>query len=231
MGLLVTLQLVANGEKVKARLLDLVPGEKQDAVARVLDMDVEDVPLKMSFTVQTTDVDETEDAKRQSILTMTQLYSQYIQEMLQLLPMLESQQVPATVKQFVSQIYEGRTKLMEQTMELFGELDPESFTPFVKHIAFMNDQMEQRLGQQLEIAKQQQEVQGEQAAAGGPARVPAGPGGQPPGGGQGPNGMGMAQGAAGRQGGAGNRQAPGGGQQQGTRGGQTGAGQGNPQTP
>lgn len=134
LGQFVSLQLVANSERVlagNAPLLELADEADRENIRAVLNMNVEDIPQMFQFSVKTTEADKTEDAKRQMLMMKHQLMAQYMQQAMQVVQMLDSpqiQQMP-TVKEFVTQMYVALTKLMEESLGLFDVDKPSDYLP------------------------------------------------------------------------------------------------------
>jgi hypothetical protein len=138
-GMLLVIQLVYNRENVN---LSMLTEEEQDLIRQILSMKVEDIPLSFTFKVKTTDIDETEEAKRQALLTLIQLYSMYGQQMMQLLPVMSNPQMPPPIKEFAAKVYVGGTKLADKMLEFFDVENTKDFLPYVKDIDMMLKMME-----------------------------------------------------------------------------------------
>ncbi len=195
-GMLIMYQLVRNREGVIAKEERLQRLSKEDiaTLRDALNISLADLPLKLAFTVKTSDMDETAEAKRQNILMQTQLYGMFTQKIIPLLGQIASPQLPPEVKQAMARLYVGTCKMMEDTMKFFGEADTSDYIPEYKKYDMMLDLMkalqEQNMsGQALGAAVQTAQpalpampaegtVEGGVAVAGG-----GGAGGQPGGGG------------------------------------------------
>jgi hypothetical protein len=136
-GLVVLMQMVCNYERAKRFLLPEAEPSDMPLIEGVLGgMKVEDIPFAFKFEVKTTEEEKSEDAKRTGIMMLTQLYSMYYKELLQLMPLLMNPQMLPEVKAFVSKYFVGRTKLMEQTLQMFGETNSSAYVPYVKDLEF-----------------------------------------------------------------------------------------------
>jgi hypothetical protein len=135
-GQLVTYQLVRNKERTKG-LLGLLPLDKQAVVQQVLAMNVEDIPSRFRFRVQTADVEQSEEAKRQSKLTLVQLYTMYGREIFQIVPMIYNEQVPPPIKEVATKFFIGATKLMEDIFQSFGTRETDDYLPYIRDIEMM----------------------------------------------------------------------------------------------
>lgn len=177
-GQLIAYQLVANRERSQP-LVALLPLEAQPYVEQVLQMDVVDIPSTFRFQIQSTDIEQTEEAKRQIKLTLVQLYAQYGKEIFSMLPIIYSPQTPKEVQQIGIQFYVGATKLMENVFESFGEKQVEEYLPYVRDLemllattAAMKDQQLSQAGKRLaDVA-----TSGAPAGGGGQVQAPAGAG-------------------------------------------------------
>lgn len=176
-GQLIAYQLVANRERAMA-LVNLMPLEAQPYVEQVLQLEVTDIPSTFKFQIQSTDIEQTEEAKRQIKLTLVQLYAQYGKEIFAMLPVIYSPQTPPEVQQIGIQFYVGATKLMENVFQSFGEKQTEDYIPYVRDLemllattAAMKDQQLAQAGRSLANAG----TPGQ--GGGGPIQAPPGVGG------------------------------------------------------
>ncbi len=184
-GMFMTMLMISNREKTVAHLVPLLDAEEQEDVAPILDIDPEQIPGMLRFQVRTTDVDKTEEAKRQTLLAQSQLYSMYGQEMLQILPLVADQRVPPQMREFALKYFTGRTEMMEKAFALFGEEEPSNYVPFVEHQQMMLRMLELQRKEQAKLIEQEVDNAtgsgagpGSLAGAGGPL-PPAGMGGTP----------------------------------------------------
>lgn len=135
-GQLVTYLLVGHKERAKA-LLGLLPMDKQAIVQQVLNLNVEDIPSKFRFRVQTADVEQSEDARRQSKLTLVQLYTMYGKEIFQIVPMIYNEQVPPPIKEIATKFFIGATKLMDDIFQAFGTRETDDYLPYIRDVEMM----------------------------------------------------------------------------------------------
>lgn len=147
-ALLVMLQLIKNKDKV-FKMLSQLDAEKRGLVAEILNSDIENIRNNFVFEIRTTEVEQSEEAKRQARLTLVQLYNMYGQQMLQLAGMM--QQVPpnSPLFTFITKFITGATKLMDEVFEDFGKKDEKAYLPYVKDIEMMNNVIEAMKQQQL----------------------------------------------------------------------------------
>jgi len=138
-GRLVTFQLIRNKEFVKDQV-QMINELKQPALEEIFNtIKLEDIPAAFRFGIKTTDLEQTEAAKKQAKLTLMQLYAQYGQQIFQLLPMIygQQQQVPPEIKQIATKFFVGATNMMEDIFNFFGEDRPDRFLPYVRDIEMM----------------------------------------------------------------------------------------------
>lgn len=142
------LQLVANSEEVLSRgdLLELVDESDRENIHEILMMSIEDVSLKFKFSVHATKVDETEDAKRQMLMVKQQMFTMYTQQAMQLQQVLANPQLPAEMKEFITQLYVGQTKLMEEALTLYDVDNVSDYLPSIR--------MQELMLQMVELQRQ-----------------------------------------------------------------------------
>jgi hypothetical protein len=149
MAQIITFQLVRNRERAR-ELLGLVPQDQVPLIEEVLNMEVEEIPSRFRFRVHTADIEQTEEAKKQAKLTLTQLYTMYGREVFQILPMVFNPQVPPPIKEVATKFFIGATNLMEDVFEGFGEEDTDRFLPYIRDIEMMVEQIEAMKDQRLQ---------------------------------------------------------------------------------
>lgn len=125
-GQVVLFQCIRNKDRLNLDYFDQV---MKPAIDRVLAMKVEDIPTSFQFLVKTTDINRTEESKRQNLLMLTQLYAKYYADITQTLMMASSPQVPEQVKSIIYRHFTGASRMMEKTLKYFGEDDTEKYLP------------------------------------------------------------------------------------------------------
>ena len=133
LGSLIFFQLMAHKEKVYERDLGRFPEEDQLRIREVLDSNPQDIPTMLNFYVETTEADQTEEAKQQSMLMLAQLYTMFAKEMAQLGMMIANPQIPQEGKTVLMQLYVGANKLMEKILKHFDEEDTKDYVPEYRH--------------------------------------------------------------------------------------------------
>ena len=145
-GQIILFQLVRHQTQVNLEMFDPA---RQERLKQVLAMNVEDIPTKFRFQVQTTDVAKTDIAKRQELLTLTQLYTLYFQQITQAMVTAANPQVQqlgplgSEIMKISLKHYTGATKMMEKILKYFDEIDTGKYLPDIRLI----EQMERMIGQ------------------------------------------------------------------------------------
>jgi hypothetical protein len=182
------MQCVVNGERAKRYINQLADPEDVELLNEVWNMNVEDIPYRFSFTVRTTKAEETKEAKRQAILTLTQMFDLFTDKILQMQMAIESGQLPPATAQTAMQFMNSRYKLMDDTFKLLSSDDDGETMPYYQHIDMMAQMIEMMQKQQSMMMKEQlNAAKGQMEAAGGgtglagptPEGGPAGTGAAP----------------------------------------------------
>jgi intein/homing endonuclease len=162
-GQIVVFQIIKNKNLIIDELDKLVSPEHIEPLIEVLNMDVEDIPTTFKFKVETTQAEKTEDVRRQSILTLFQLYSMGGEKLIQLAAMIFNPQVqlPPEAKEAAMKFYIGGTKMLDDIMKFFGEDDRRAYLPYIKNLEFMTTALENMKDEKLEFAKKQMKQQGQ----------------------------------------------------------------------
>lgn len=142
-GQIMTYQLVRNSDLL-GDTFGLVGPEYHGPLKRVLERDLSEIPANFIFRVKTTSAEQTEDAKRQSKLTLVQLYVQYGQQIFSMLPMIYGQQqsVPPEIKAVAAKFFVGATQMMDEIFKFFGEERSDKYLPYVRDIGMMLEAMD-----------------------------------------------------------------------------------------
>ncbi len=139
-GELIVMQLVLHREEARGMTQMLGPQDRQN-VEEILEREADEIPRNFKMTVKVTDLDRTEDAKRQSLLTATQLYAQYAERLIPLVQMLSVPQVQQMPQMFdlLMSVFIGATRMMEETFKDFGIDDPRTFLPSVEQAVMLKE--------------------------------------------------------------------------------------------
>lgn len=151
MGQLILYQLVAHSTEVleKEQQAQRLTEEEMEMLENVLTIPLEELPIRMAFTVNTTDIEQSFESKRQNLLTMTQLFAQWSQQTTPLAMQLFTPQgkqmqeaAPELYKHLLS-TYMGATRMLHEVFEFFDEDDPSKYLPEVKRYQLLKDIMEE----------------------------------------------------------------------------------------
>ena len=154
MAKIAVFQLIRNRERAKG-LYYLIPEEHHPALDAILATNVEEIPSTFNFKVQTTEIEKSEEARKQSILTLTQLYTLYGKQVFELIPTIYNPQVPKPVQELGQKFFVGATNLMEQVFKFFGEDKTQDYLPYIKDIEMMLTAMDNQKDQGIKQIKQQ----------------------------------------------------------------------------
>jgi len=157
-GMCLFYQLLVHKEEAEA-FANLLPEEFREGYKAALQIPLADVSSRFSFSIQTTEIEKTDEAKRQAYLTLSQLYTMYSEKILQLMQILyanpQQAQIPPQMKEVAQKLIVGATALLEKIMASFGEEDADGYLPYVKDLKLMAEMLEGRKDAQVTQAKQQ----------------------------------------------------------------------------
>lgn len=148
MYMLVLYQMIANKSLVDLSFLS--DGDQQN-IQTVLNMNVEDLPIRFKFSVRTTDINKTDESRKQGFLMISQLYNQYWQQATQVLTAKMNPQLGASaeIQEVLTSAYVGQTKMMEKMIEFFDVGNPADFLPFVDQAKLMMEAADRIRSQQV----------------------------------------------------------------------------------
>jgi hypothetical protein len=172
-GLLIYLQLVSQKDKVirNEELAGRLSGDEIRALEDALSIPIEEVPRRLNFTVEVTNAEQTFETMRQNTLTLTQLFSQYAQQVQPLVGMLfgpQGQQImqgAPKMYEHMLRIYTGSTKLMADVFDFFGKKNWRTYVPDWNESEKMLDmisEMKAQMAQMGQMGQGQGQVQQEQ---------------------------------------------------------------------
>jgi len=161
----VVLHLLYHPERTREIATPLEEETKQEIEA-FLRTDPNQLMNTLQFSIQSTEQDKTMEARKQQLMTLTQLYTMYGQQVFQMLPMIYSQQqnVPGPIKQVAAKFFEGATNLMDKVFHLMDQPDTEDYLPYIKDIEMMNENIAAMKDQKIASVKQQMQGGGEENA-------------------------------------------------------------------
>jgi len=175
--------LVRNREEVESSLLKLIPRKYHGPVMEALSVEPEDIPQTFAFTIKTTRPEETEEAKRQGLLTFSNMYMVFGQQMFALLPWVFGPDIPGqppvppAIKEVAAKFIVGGGKMMDGILKHFGFEDTTGYVPDMREIELMLEMIETQRTTGLE--KMRDEIAASRGA-GGAGGGPVGGGGGGP---------------------------------------------------
>jgi len=156
-GELVLYQLILNKELVlaKERNIQRLSDDDIALLEQALSIDISEVPVRLRFSVNTSDAEETFEGERQNLLTLTQLYALFFQKTFPLAQQLfgpMGQQMMAAMPdmyKYLLSVYVGFCRQMEEILRFFAEKNTRKYVPDYKKqemiLALMNA-MEGQIG-------------------------------------------------------------------------------------
>lgn len=150
-GKILAFQILTHKEVAETWLDQLPDDVRGDAQTALSSINPEDLPSRFTFSVKTTEMEKTEEAKKQALMSAIQLYTIYGQQAVQLAAQIYSpqSQLPPQVKDILSRLLLGQTSLMKQAFEGFNQDDNKDFLAYVKDIEMMVEMTEQARTQQI----------------------------------------------------------------------------------
>ena len=118
-GLLIFLQIIHAEDKES--ILRLVHPQKQQYLREIFEMNEEDFHLRFNFRVTVTEIDQTEEAEKQKLLTQMQLYTMYGENMFKLISTAIQMGIQPAVEwaqRYLTTLIEGQTKVAQKIMEM-----------------------------------------------------------------------------------------------------------------
>lgn len=197
-GLKMLLRIVSNAEESIESIVPLLPREDQPIIEKLLrNVSVEDIPSLLKVRVEIASQEDDEQVKRQGLMMIFTLYTQYVQQFMQLSMTAAQDQLPPEAKEAAARGMVGFTNLMEKILLAFKEKGTGTYLPYVEGLDLMLDMIDQQRRTNYQVAREQ--LSGQEAgglygssdggqmgagATGGPqpgGPVPGGPGGSSPG--------------------------------------------------
>lgn len=146
--------LLTYSEEVRGLLDDFydpnVDGAKFEALQELLSWEPEDIPSRVKFSVMTTDLAKTDEAKRQSAMMKFQVYSMIFDKMTQLIPALSQPEMDQETRRLILNGIVGYHDMLRQTLELMGETNIDEALMDVENYRVMAQIMDQMGREQAE---------------------------------------------------------------------------------
>jgi hypothetical protein len=147
-GFLIITQLVANNERVD---YSMVSDYDANLLRECFALDIHTLPTTFKLNVKTTEMQETDQARREGYLSLWQIYSEFGQEMIQVAGMLGQGGMPEGMTDAVASYYVGKVKMMKEMLTHFQVDDVDDFLPYVRNLEIMLEQLDTQKDQQLGI--------------------------------------------------------------------------------
>ncbi len=185
-GMLLFMQLVRHKDDVmtRERAAKRLSEQELQSLERALSVPFDQIPLRIAFAIKATDAEHTFENQRQNRMTMSQLYSQFIQESMPIAAQIFGPQSGMMLKQapllfkHMLRAYIGKCRLTGELFKFFGEDNPDDYVPNVEGLDEFLDFTDQFTGkayvQQVMMTMQQPQIP--QQVPGGQGQVPQGQG-------------------------------------------------------
>jgi hypothetical protein len=135
--MLIFFQLASHRREVieKESRIGRLTDEEIEVLDRVLAIPVDEVPRRVNFSINTSEVTQTYEARKQNLLMLSQITTQAQQQLMPLAQMLLGpqgaqmmQQAPALF-QYLNDTFVGNWNLLKEVYEFAGEEDTENYIP------------------------------------------------------------------------------------------------------
>jgi len=146
-GYMVFLQLVHHREEVLAmegRLQRLTANDLA-LLEKGLSIPKNEIPLRLRFSVRTSDVEQSFETKRQNLLTRTQLSAMFFQQVTPIVQMVfgpqgqQMRQQAPDMWAYLARMYTSRCRMMEEAIKFFGEDDTGRYVPDYERLEALLD--------------------------------------------------------------------------------------------
>lgn len=152
-GMLVFMQLVRHKDSVlsRERVARRLSDEEIESLERALSIPFEQIPLRISFSIKATDAEHTFENQRQNRMTMSQLYSQHLQETTPIAMQIfgpQGAQIFQNAPMLFNHLlrsYIGKCKFTSELLKFFGEDNPEDYVIDVSGFDQMLDVMKEKI--------------------------------------------------------------------------------------
>jgi len=147
-GFLIITQLVANSERVD---YSMVSEYEAGLLKEIFALDIHTLPTTFKLDVKTTEMQDTDAAKREGYMSVWQMYSQFGQEMIQVAGMLGQGGMPEGMTDAVASYYVGKVKMMKEMLEHFQVDDVNDFVPYIRNLEMMLENLDRQKDAQLGV--------------------------------------------------------------------------------
>jgi hypothetical protein len=165
LGMLTFFQLVFNKDRVleNERKWGRLTDDELANLEKALSIPIEEIPVRLVFTIRTTDVEQTYEMRRQNVLTLISIYSMFQKMNLPLMmqmgavnPQTGQPAMDAETKKAAMRMITGNARLMEKTFEFFGEDQTGDYVPSYQKMELaldIQDAMEGTLIKKMEAIR------------------------------------------------------------------------------
>lgn len=175
MGHIIVAQLVANKDRID---YSMVSDYEATKLKEIFAMDINEMPTKFKLDVKTTEMQDTDQARRQGFMSLWGVYSQFGQEMIQVAGMLAQGGLPEGMTDAVASYYVGKVKMMTEMLDQYNVDDVNDFVPYVRNLEIMLEQLDKQKDSQLGVDANGQPIS-TQIGGGAPMGTPGGQAGSP----------------------------------------------------
>jgi len=159
-------QLMAHKDEVMAMEVQLgrLTEEELGFLDEILSIPVEEVPLRLSFSIKTTEIDKTYEAQMQSLQMLVQIYTNWAEKISPLAFMLfgpQGEQLKAQAPDAYQNqlgIYVGSTRMMAEIMDFLGKPDKDEYLPNIAKQEALLKIMNMMSGEQAKQLEQSQKM-------------------------------------------------------------------------
>jgi hypothetical protein len=141
-------QLVANKDRVD---YSMVSPYDQEKLRQIFSLNIHELATTFKLNVSTTELSETEAAKRQGMMQLYEVYTAFGQEILQYAQVLAQGGLPEGLTDALGSLYVGKVKMMRGMFENFNIDDIEDYLPYVRNLELMLKQLDTQKDEQLGV--------------------------------------------------------------------------------
>jgi len=185
LGLMTFYQLVFNKERVmrNERAWQRLDEQELADLESALSIPLDQVPVRLIFSVRTTDVEQTYEQRRQNMLALINIYSMFQKMNLPLVvqlnaanPQTGQPMLDPEAKKFVMRLITGNSRMMQKMLEFFDEDLTEEYVPSYEKMELVLDIQDAIEGRMIERLKEVRNAV-ERAGEGSSGTVAQAPGG------------------------------------------------------
>lgn len=136
--MMIVYQLVRNRDLVLAdeRERGRLNEEELEDLRTTLNMPLEDIPRRLRFKINTTELEQTFETQRQNTLTLVQIYTMFWQN---IIPLAVKAFPGKFVRKLFFKAFTGSSRLLESVFRFFGKLDTGKYVPDYESIEMLQE--------------------------------------------------------------------------------------------